>query len=260
MTISEKDWKTKYIARLKKAENRAAGYIEGYLDFHEVKTLQDWNALIDFAYSVATTYGEGSAAIACEFYDAIAAASNVLVPAAVPADTATYQEVARAIRGTGKTENPELISGSIGRLVKLAGADTTLKNAMRDNAEFAWIPSGDTCALCLQIASYGWQKAGKKTLSDTHAKHIHANCDCTYAVRFDPDTTVAGYDPGKWDDLVDNADYSFLDGATRGESSSLLRTDDINIVRRELYKKNKDKINAQKRAAYAARQANDSGD
>ena len=48
------------------------------------------------------------------------------------------------------------------------------------------------------LASRGWQKAGKRTLKNGHAEHIHANCDCEYAVRFNASTTVAGYDPAQY--------------------------------------------------------------
>ena len=35
-------------------------------------------------------------------------------------------------------------------------------------------------------------------LKGGHAEHIHANCDCEFAIRFDHNTTVAGYDPDKY--------------------------------------------------------------
>lgn len=50
----------------------------------------------------------------------------------------------------------------VSRLVKRAGADTTLKNAQRDGAEFAWVPHGDSCAFCLTLASRGWQRASQR--------------------------------------------------------------------------------------------------
>ena len=37
-----------------------------------------------------------------------------------------------------------------------------------------------------------------KLLKGGHAEHIHANCDCEFAVRFDGSTSVAGYDPEKY--------------------------------------------------------------
>ena len=100
------------------------------------------------------------------------------------------------------------------------------------------MPHGDTCPFCITLASRGWQKASKKALEGGHAEHIHANCDCEYAVRFDSRTTVAGYDPDKY-----LRQYANAGG-------------DINAMRREQYAANKDAINAQKRAAYAARKEN----
>ena len=132
-------------------------------------------------------------------------------------------------------EDPANLPGGVSRLVKRAGADTTLRNAVRDGAEFAWIPHGDSCPFCITLASNGWQKAGKKALKGGHAEHIHAHCDCEYAVRFHSGTTVAGYDPDKY-----YRQYREAGG-------------DINAMRRIDYAARKDAINAQKRAAYAAR-------
>lgn len=197
--------------------------------------------LIDFAFGVSTKYGEAAAALACEMYDAVALASGALVDAAIPASTATYGEVAKAINGTAKIMNKEIMASSIGRLVKTAGVDTTMFNAIRDGAEWAWIPMGDTCAFCITLASRGWQRASKKAMNGNHAEHIHANCDCTYAVRFDDDTNVAGYNPDKYKRM-----YYGADGNTPKER--------INSMRRELYAENKEEINEQKRDAYEKRQ------
>lgn len=240
MIITDATWTTQYIGRLRKINDAAADKIRKYLEKNMIVTLQDWNALIDFAYGVSTKYGEAAGAIACEFYDAVALGSNVTVPAAVPAATATYAEVAKSIRGTGKSGNIDLMAGSISRLVKMAGVDTTMQNALRDGAEWAWIPRGDTCAFCFTLASRGWQRASKKAIKNGHAEHIHANCDCTYAVRFSPDDDVEGYFPNEYREIYLNAD---------GKKPE----DKINSLRRGLYAENKDKINAQKRAAYAKR-------
>ena len=88
--------------------------------------------------------------------------------------------------------------GRVSRQVKRAGADTTLKNAVRDGAEWAWVPHGDTCPICITLASNRWQKASSKVLKGGHADHIHANCDFYFAIRCDHNTTVAGYDPYKY--------------------------------------------------------------
>lgn len=168
-------------------------------------------------------------------YDALAAAEGVTVPPAEPAEPASYREVAKMVNAT-KDSPPQLQRG-VSRLVKRAGADTTLQNAKRDGAEFAWIPHGDTCAFCLTLASRGWQRASANVLKGDHAEHIHANCDCEFAIRFSSGADISGYDPEKY-----LQQYRDADG-------------DINAMRRVNYAANKDRINAQKRAAYAAKKA-----
>lgn len=77
----------------------------------------------------------------------------------------------------------------------------------------------------------------KKALRNGHAEHIHAHCDCEYAVRFDGKSTVAGYDPDKYLE-----EYYDANG-------------DINEMRRKRYAQNKDVINARKRELYASKKA-----
>lgn len=198
--------------------------------------IEDGPALIAYAHALVTKYGEGSAELACQMYDALAEASKANVPAAEPAATAEYGEVARMVNAT-KHQNPANLPNGVRRLVKRAGADTTLHNAIRDGAEWAWVPHGDTCPFCIMLASNGWQKASAKLLKGGHAEHIHANCDCEFAVRFDGSTSVAGYDPEKY-----LRQY-------RAAGS------DVNAMRRIDYAAHRERINAQKRAAYAARTA-----
>ena len=239
MKISKKDWQN-YIDRLRKINDKAADKVVGYMNTHDYSTPEGVKALTDYAHAVATKYGEGSAELACQMYDAIAEASRAAVPAAEPAATATYGEVAKAIYGTlGAGKDPQKVGSAIGRSVKLAGVDTLQKNALRDGAEWAWIPSGDTCAFCLMLASNGWQKASKKAIKNGHAEHVHTNCDCTYAVRFSDDVTVEGYDP----------DALYDEYISAGETSS----ERLNALRRKHYAANREYINAQKRAAYAKR-------
>ena len=197
--------------------------------------------IIDLAYELVSKYGEGAADAACEWYDAIAALSGAKVPAAVPAATASYETVAKTINGILKvSENENMLSDSVGRLVKQAGQDTTLQNAERDKAEVAWIPMGDTCAYCLYLASEGWVNASQEMTENKNAKHIHANCDCAYAVRFKEDFNIAGYKKGKYLKMYQNAE-----GDTRKEK--------INSLRRTFYEKNADEIKEQKREAYKKR-------
>lgn len=230
MQITAKTW-NEYITRLSRLNQKAGQLMRQYIDTHGTG---DADALITYAAALVTKYGEGSAELACQMYDALAEAANAGVPAAEPAEPADYSEVARMVNAT-KNQNPANLPNGVSRLVKRAGADTTLKNAVRDGAEWAWVPHGDTCPFCITLASNGWQKASSKVLKGGHADHIHANCDCEFAIRFDHNTTVAGYDPEKY-----LAQYNAAGG-------------DINKMRRVNYAANKERINAQKRAAYAAR-------
>lgn len=235
MQITAKTW-NEYITRLSRLNQKAGQLMRQYIDTHGTG---DADALITYAAALVTKYGEGSAELACQMYDALAEAANAGVPAAEPAEPADYGEVARMVNAT-KNQNPANLPNGVSRLVKRTGADTTLKNAVRDGAEWAWVPHGDTCPFCITLASNGWQKASSKVLKGGHAQHIHANCDCEFAIRFDHNTTVAGYDPEKY-----LAQYNAAGG-------------DINKMRRIDYAARKDAINAQKRAAYAVRKVNKS--
>ena len=230
MQITAKTW-NEYITRLSRLNQKAGQLMREYIGSHGTESTDD---LIAYAYGLVTKYGEGSAELACQMYDALAEAANAGVPAAEPAEPADYGEVARMVNAT-KNQNPANLPNGVSRLVKRTGADTTLKNAVRDGAEWAWVPHGDTCPFCITLASNGWQKASSKVLKGGHAQHIHANCDCEFAIQFDHNTTVAGYDPEKY-----LKQYRDAGG-------------DINKMRRIDYAARKDAINAQKRAAYAAR-------
>lgn len=247
MYISTKDWKN-YIDKLSKLNQKAADAIVNYV---QKNGFSDRDALIEFANNVVQTYGSGSAALAAAMYDATAEASGKFYDPAELAPLPEYGEVAKTVHGTLKrSQNVNELGGAVSRLVKRASADTTLQNAYRDGpkkygkkrntgAQVAWVPFGDTCPFCLMLASNGWrnQTVGG---ANHHAEHIHANCDCNYAVRFDSNSGVVGYDPDVYKEMFDNAE-----GDTWEEK--------INSMRRANYEKNKDQINAQKRAAYAKR-------
>lgn len=192
-----------------------------YLSGHDTGTDEGLKDALDYAYALATKYGEGAAALSAEMYDAMARLSGVEVPPAEPAATADYGEVAKTVQGIMKwSKLPKSVGSGVGRLVKTAGVDTTMQNALRDGAQWAWIPSGDSCAFCLMLASNGWQNASKKAIKNGHAEHIHNNCDCNYAVRFNKDTDVEGYDPEKYKAIYDNAE-----GDTSKEKLASMRHD-----------------------------------
>ena len=186
-----------YRDAMSKISQGAASALIQYLWDHNYE-IDD--AFIDFAHSISTTYGEAAGELACQMYDflheywkEVKATGKRIMPAE-PAVVPTRSEIENAVYGTMKTSSKE-IPGAVTRLIKRTAEDTTLKNAIRDGAEWAWIPAGDTCAFCIMLGSRGWQKQSKKALKNGHAQHIHANCDCTYAVRFSSDMEVEGYDP-----------------------------------------------------------------
>lgn len=235
MRISTKDW-LDYVGRLSKLNDTAGKLMQSYV---AKNGFADTQGIIDYAYGLITKYGEGSAALAAEMYDETAALSGVVVPPAEVAETASHNEVAKAVQGTIKqSQNPNSLGSTVGRLVKRAGADTTLKNAKRDHAQFAWVPFGETCAFCLTLASRGFQDISAKSLKNGHAEHIHANCDCAYTVRFDKNSGVKGYDPDKYLKMYEDAE---------GKTSK----DKINAMRRAQYQDPKvhDKILMQKKIA-----------
>ena len=233
MTITAAAW-SKYSKRLSKINAEAAAKIQAWVDKNG---LDDVDALIDYAYAIATKYGEAAGALSAALYDAIAEMSHANVEPAEMAPTPSYGEMAKTVRGVLKqSRNVAMIAAAVGRQVKRCGAQTTLKNAGRDRAEAAWIAIGDTCPYCLMIAAEGWKRVSPTSQAD----HIHGNCDCTYSVRFNKDTQIGGYDPGRYQKMFDDAE-----GDTMEEK--------LNSMRRDAYAENKDEINAQKRDAYALR-------
>ena len=83
----------------------------------------------------------------------------------------------------------------------------------------------------MALASNGWQYQTRQGAA-AHAEHIHSNCDCTYAVRFDRNLEVAGYDPEEYRKIYYDAE---------GKSGK----DKINSMRRMLYAKNKSIVGAE---------------
>lgn len=223
MNISKDDW-LNYIKKLSSIDHTAAALMEDYIGRFGFNNME---ALTDYAAVLVSTYGDASAALSAEMYDAIAAAQKKWLPPAEPAEAASYGEVAKTINGIHKTsENPKEYGGAVGRLVKRQGADTMLQNAERDGAEFAWVPNGDTCAFCIALASRGWQHMSKAALKNGHAEHIHSNCDCTYAIRFSSDVEIEGYDPEEY-----RRQYYGAEGSTPQER--------INYMRRQKYAEQK---------------------
>lgn len=218
---------------MSKISKTAAKLMEEWISKHGT---EDTRELLNYAYALASHYGEAIGSLSCQMYEETATAQNVIVQSAEIAEAPSYGEIAKAVMGT-KKQSEKMIPSTIGRLVKQRGADTTLKNALRDGAQFAWVPYGDTCAFCITLASRGWQYMSKKALKNGHAEHIHANCDCQYAVRFDGKSTVDGYDPDKYLEMYENAEGSTPDekiNSMRRKANSTYKEQMLRLATRAL--------------------------
>lgn len=203
-------------------------------------------AVVSKAAKLAVKHGRSAAALACVWYDQAARAAKAETPKATPVVSANQGRIgalvdkAAPMLAAGDLDGFARACGvAVANEVKRSASRTMLANARRDGAQFAWVPQGgETCAFCIAVASNGWRYARRGTVED-HADHIHPNCECEFAIRFDGSTEVEGYDPSAYMDV-----YRDADGATS--------KDKINAIRRDLYEQNKDRINEQHRERYAA--------
>lgn len=206
MRITKAEW-NRYKNTMSQLSDKASKEFSDWVNQNGGWETVDRQLMAEVAWSIASKYSEGSSALAAQMYDAIAQAEGVNVQSAEMAADVDFGELAKAINGALKhSTDDDFCSSPVGRSVKQAGADTMLKNASRDRAEFAWIPSGDSCAFCLVLASNGWQRASKRTIAGDHAKHIHTHCDCQFAIRFNKNTQVDGYNPDEYLEMYKNAE------------------------------------------------------
>lgn len=242
MIISQSDW-SGYRDKQKSIREKAASLMQAWIDKNG---LADRYAMTQYAAALIDKYGEAAGALACDMYDELAVAQGVTLPAAVPAPLYGFGEVAKAINGSLlQSETGLKVPQVVERMTKQAGADTMLKNAKRDRAEWAWVPSGDTCAFCITLASRGWQHASKAAMKGGHAEHIHANCDCEYVIRFDGKSSVKGYDPDKYLEMYYGAyigEYENENMARTKKRQDGFSNAQINALRRELYANKKASI------------------
>lgn len=253
MYISTADW-TNYVNKLSSLNQTAGEQMKAFI---RKNGFANTEAIIDYAYALATKYGEGSASLAAAMYDAIAGMQSAIVPSAELASTASYTDVAKAVYAT-KNSEANLVN-AVSRLVKQVASDTMLQNAERDGARFAWIPhGGETCAYCLMLAGTGWHEAGKNTLNGKYSGHVHSHCRCEYCIDFKGDMVVGGYDVSKIRKKIASAydpdyDEEYLVTSLINDAGHNKRNDHTALapLRAKLREENKDIINAQKRARYA---------
>jgi len=247
--VSQKAWDT-YTKRLEAQRMEAYDVAYAWVMKHGLGGGMSTKALVRMMVEDAIYNGRATAALAAAYFDQVAIAEEADVVKAVAVNDPTDVRVRRMSIAANRAK-PKWIAGdregyaraiasAVAADVKRQATNTIMLNAQKNGAEYAWIPGGnETCAFCIAIASAGWQPARKATAMGMHADHIHDNCKCEFAIRFDESTKYDGYDPQKYADIYDEAD---------GRSSQAK----INSIRREQYAENKDKINEQHRERYAA--------
>ena len=199
---------------------------------------------------IAIKHGRAAAALACVWYDKMAAEAKVDVQKADPVVVANSGRIAAQVNDATRyidagdveafaKECGDAVAGEVKRSV----SRTMMKNARRDQAEFAWVPQGsETCAFCEALASNGWTPARRETAMGDHNEHIHPNCECEFAVRFNGEDTIAGYD-----EKVEELREKYR--SAEGKSSKAK----INSMRRDNYAKHQKEITARQRENYAIR-------
>lgn len=213
-------------------------------------TPAEMKALRRMMVEASLHHGRSTSALAATWFDQMARAEGADVAKAVAVNDPAALRARRMAIASNKSL-PKLLAGdaegfaraiasAVAADVKRQATNTVMLNAQKNGAEYAWIPGGaETCAFCIALASNGWQPASKATAMGEHADHIHDNCECEFAIRFDRDTQYSSYDADKYAQIYSDAD---------GRSSQ----DKINSIRRDLYADNADKINEQHRERYAA--------
>lgn len=242
-TLNRRSW-DRYTARQAAQREAAAGEMMSFVT--KAIGTATIPKLVANGRRIAVKHGRSAAALACVFYEHVARQSGEEVPKAVPVVVANGGRIEALVgKASGMLEAGDVdgfakaCGNAVANEVKRSASRTMMSNAKRDGAQFAWVPQGsETCAFCITVASNGWTYARRGTVED-HADHIHPNCECEFAIRFDNETNVAGYDPSHYEDMYKDAE---------GRNSR----DKINAMRRDMYAENGDRIREQHRERYAA--------
>ena len=200
-------------------------------------------------------HGRSTSALAAEWFDQMARAEGADAAKAIVATEAVEVRAKRmaiaANKSWGKIKIGDIegfasaIAAAVAADVKRQATDTMLFNAAKNGSEFAWIPEGgETCAYCIAVAAAGWTPARRATAMGDHKDHIHDNCLCEFAIRFNDDTKYASYDSSKYKEQYDNAE-----GSTSRQK--------INSMRRDYYAENSKEIKERQRELYAIRNGTD---
>lgn len=255
--VSRKAWDTytkRLMAQRNEARDVAYSWVMRHVDFASDEVMKRCRRMM---VEASIYHGRATSALAAAWFDQLAMAEGANTVKAVAVND-PVQLRARRMGIASNAALPKLLAGdkegfaraiasAVAADVKRQATNTVMLNAQKNGAEYAWIPGGDeTCAFCIALASNGWQPAARATAMGNHADHIHDNCMCEFAIRFDESTSYGSYDPEKYERIYDEAD---------GRSAN----DKINSIRRDLYAENADKIREQHRERYAAMHSTSDG-
>ena len=246
--VSSRAWDA-YTRRLEAQRDEASRFAYAWVMKHLKVTDEGMWLLRHTMVQLCMKYGSATSAIAASWFDQMALAEGADAVKAVAVNDAPQIRLRRMAICANKAM-PKLAAGdregfaraiasAVAADVKRQATNTVMLNAQKNGAEYAWIPGGEeTCAFCIALAANGWQPAARATALGEHADHIHDNCMCEFAIRFDKSTDYSSYDAQKYSEIYADAD---------GRSSQAK----INSIRRDLYAENADKIREQHRERYA---------
>lgn len=245
MRLSRETWR-KYQQAHAVLQGKAKQELERYFDTlpwleDEAESLR---LLCVRAVALVQRYGIADGELSAQFYDELMAMQGAIVEPAEITSVNTnqvYEDVKTAAKkGTSSVAAKALATAAVSGHVKRVGMETISQAARRDEAMWAWVCIGDTCAFCRSLGSRGWQYASRSVRAGNHATHIHDSCDCQFVIKpKGASLEVDGYDPAA---LLE--EYNDTDGKTAREK--------INSMRRKEYTKEyADWRNARRRELYA---------
>lgn len=155
------------------------------LDLNKPDLTRD--ALLEFTPVLTAQYGDVAAALAADWYEEMRGTSGELgrftasLAKAVPA--AAIEAQVRYLAGHLWTPTPQAILGplltSVDKYVKQPGRDTIARNATREGARWARVPSGaKTCSWCLLLASRDAVYLSRAAAGGGGGDSYHGDCNC----------------------------------------------------------------------------------
>ena len=158
------------------------------------------DALLEVVPVLTAQYGDASAAIAAEWFEATYGARADL-PAPMPREA--VERGVRYAAGHLFAESPDLAStlsllaGDLDKWVKQSGRDTVRISAASNRMAWARVPRGaKTCSWCLILASRGPVYESREAATRAgDGEGYHGHCDCQAIAVREGDDLPEGYDP-----------------------------------------------------------------